>query len=487
MDNTADLRVLLASRHPLIVASTTDERRFLGIVRRAAASLGLPVWTWSGTRGLARDGNDPQYLTAAPGRALDWVAALETAGVFVFADVHPALDDPLVVRRIKELAQAGRPGQTLVLTGPAPRIPDELSGLALPWSLRPPDPEELERLVRRTVGDLRRRAVAVDLDDDAVAALAGTLRGLSISDAERLIQRAALHDGSLGAGDVGFMRSAKAELLNVDGVLDLVEAEVGTLDEVGGLEGIKAWLERRSAGWEAAGAAAGLEPPRGILLTGVPGCGKSLVAKTLARTWDVPLVLLDPGRLYGSYVGESEQRLRRALASVEAMAPVVLWIDEIEKGFGESRGDGGVSKRIFGTFLRWMQDRREGVFLVATANDVAGLPPELSRKGRFDEVFFVDLPDEVARRRIFGIQLERRSQPPGSFDLDRLAAAGGGFSGAEIEGAVVGGLYRALAEDRPLTTADVLTEMAATIPLSVSRAEEIAALRAWAQVRTVAA
>ncbi len=488
MDNTADLRVLLASHHPLIMATTRDERRFLGIVRRAAAELGLALWTWSAARGLARDGGDPQYMTADPRRALDWVDAIDGDGVYVFADAHAALEDPVVVRHVKELAHKQIPGRTLVLTGPAPAVPAELAGLALPWTLRPPDHDELTRLVTRTVRDLSRRGIPCDLDGAEVDDLAATLRGLSLGDAERLVQRAALGDGRLSGADLPGLRAAKAELLNVDGILELVEAEVGTLADVGGMAGIKAWLERRRLARQSGAATLGLEAPRGFLLTGIPGCGKSLVAKSLARTWELPLVRLDPARLYGKYVGESEQRLAGALATVDAMAPVVLWIDEIEKGFAVGGpGDGGVSQRLLGSFLHWMQERDDGVFLVATANDVAALPPELLRKGRFDEVFFVDLPDAAARAAIFALHLERRGHDPAGFDVAELAATADGYSGAEIEAAVVGALYGVLAEARELATDDVLAELAAMVPLSVSRAEDMAALRAWAGGRALAA
>ncbi len=484
MDNTADLRVLLGSAYPLIVATARDEQRLLRIVRRAAAQQGLPVWTWSATRGLAREGLAGQYGTTDPRLALDWVAALDGPGVFVFADL--GFDDPLVVRHVKELAQRARPGQTVVVTGVAPVVPPELAGLVMPWSLRPPDQDELERLVRRTIRDLSRRGIAVGLDDGAIADFAATLRGLSLGEAERLVQQAALGDGALQAGDLAGLRAAKAELLNVDGVLELVEAEVGTLDDVGGLDGIKQWLERRRLAL--ANGHAGVDAPRGFLLTGVPGCGKSLVAKSLARTWELPLVRLDPARLYGKYVGESEQRLAAALATVDAMAPVVLWIDEIEKGFAAGgSGDGGVSQRLLGSFLHWMQERAAGVFLVATANDVAALPPELLRKGRFDEVFFVDLPDAAAREQIFAIHLEQRGHDPPAFDLAALAAAAEGYSGAEIEAAVVGATYRVLAADLPLTTAELTAELAGTVPLSRSRREDVDALRHWAEDRALAA
>jgi SpoVK/Ycf46/Vps4 family AAA+-type ATPase len=230
----------------------------------------------------------------------------------------------------------------------------------------------------------------------------------------------------------------------------------------------------------------GLDPPRGVLLTGVPGCGKSLVAKTLANTWALPLVLLDPSRLYSKYIGESEQRLNAALSTVEAMAPAVLWIDEIEKGLASSGdADGGVSRRLLGTFLRWMQERGGDVFMVATANDVSALPPELLRRGRFDEIFFVDLPGTDERAEILSVHLTKRERDPQDFDLTRLVAASEGFSGAELETVVVGALYRALAADNALTTADLMKELEATVPLSISRHEEIDALRAWADGRAV--
>lgn len=488
MDNTGDLGLLLASRHPLVVAEMRDERRFMEILREAARGRGLPLWTWSAARGLARSGFQPQHGTADPGAALSFIAEVQGPAVFVLADVHHALANPVFVRRLKEMAQDGMPGRTLVLTMPRRELPPELDGLALPWTLSPPSREELERLVLRTVDDLRSRSFPVSLDGPDTAALVDTLRGLSVTEAERLIQQAALRDGELDGQDVAFVRRAKAELLEADGALELVEGESGTLDEVGGLAGLKEWLGLRGRAMGAAAQEFGLDPPRGVLLTGVPGCGKSLVAKTLARTWGMPLVLLDPARLYGSYVGQSEQRLSDALRTAEAMAPVVLWIDEIEKGFASGgEGDGGVSRRLLGTFLRWMQDRPGGVFLVATSNDVTALPPELARKGRFDEVFFVDLPGPAEREEIFRLHLARRDRNPGAFDLRGLAEAAEGFSGAEVEAAVVGALYRAFAEDRDLANGDVLRELRGTVPLSRSRPEDVAALRAWAGGRAVPA
>jgi AAA+ superfamily predicted ATPase len=485
MEDTADLEVILASRYPLLMAEERDEHRFLDLVRKAAGAIALPVWTWSSVKGLARDGSSPQYQTAAAVKALNFVSALSEPGVFVFLDVHPALSDQTVIRLVKEIAQAARPGQTLILAAPTSSVPSELAGLALPWKLLPPRQEEIRDLVHSTVERLAMGDMPVDLGAGGEASLAGAVRGLSASEAERLIRQAALKDGRLDDSDVAWVRGARAALMDFGRVLESIET-AGTLDAVGGMAHLKAWLRLRGSALEPEAASFGLEPPRGILLTGVPGCGKSLVAKTVAGSWGLPLVLLDPARLYAKYVGESEQRLEESLRSIAAMAPVVLWIDEIEKGFPQgSDGDSGVSQRLLGTFLRWMQDRPTGVFVIATSNEVVSLPPELLRKGRFDEIFFVDLPAPAERAEIFRLHLRKRGHDPSTFDLDSLARASESFSGAEIEAAVVGALYRAYAARSGLTTEQILDETGATQPLARTRAEDVAALRAWAVGRAV--
>lgn len=488
MDNTDDLRLLLASRHPLVVVEAEEEGRLMELLRRVTGTLGLPLWTWSLSRGLARVGHGPQYGTVDPKGALAFIEDVPGPGVFVLADAQHTFGDPVAIRRIKDFAQAGEPGKTLVLAVAEAGLPADLRSLALTWTLEPPGREELAELVARTVDDLRSRGFPVTLDEAGRASLVESLRGLSVTEAEALIQQAALRDGGLQAEDVEFVRRAKAELLEGAGTLELVEAHPGTLEEVGGMPRLKEWLALRGRALESGAANFGLDPPRGVLLTGVPGCGKSMVAKALARAWGLPLVLLDPARLYGPYVGESERRLADALRTIEAMAPVVVWVDEIEKGFAShGEGDGGVSRRILGTFLRWMQDRPPGVFVAATSNDVASLPPEFARKGRFDEVFFVDLPTVEERRRIFEVHIRRRGRDPKRFDLDALASATQGFSGAEIEAAVVGALYRAYAAGTDLTTELVLDEVGATLPVSRSRAEDVERLRAWARTHAVPA
>lgn len=488
MDNSTDLRILFESPYPLVLVETRDETRLLAMIRAEAERRATPVWVWSAASGLARDGLGPQYGTRDPRTALAFVADTGEPGVFVFADAHSALVDPVVVRAVKEAAQTAGPGRTIVLTAPSHRIPPELEGIAVAWKHQPPDEEELKSLVARTITRLGARGIPVTLDTSAEHYLVASLKGATMAEAERLIQRAVLEDGQLGPDDIGFVRREKFAALG-DGVLELIESERRTIDDVGGLDGLKDWLRLRGAtvGDDRA-AALGIDAPRGVLLTGIPGCGKSFISKTLAGTWGLPLLLLDPARLYRKFVGESEQRLESALETASAMAPALLWIDEIEKGFAAGGdGDGGVSTRILGTFLRWLQDRPDGVFVIATANDVTALPPELLRKGRFDEVFFVDLPDEAARAAIFSGQLTGRGHNPDRFDLSKLVELTDGFSGAEIEAIVVGALYRAFGADADPTTEELVAEIENTIPLSVSRAEDVAALRRWADGRAVRA
>jgi AAA+ superfamily predicted ATPase len=487
MDAAADLKSLLTSRYPLLIAAVRDEPRFLMLLRGAADALAIPLWTWSATRGLARMGYQSQYGTADLNKALAFVQNMTEPGVFVFTDAQRLLDDPLVLRRVKEIAQAARRGQTLVVTGSGHEVPAELGDLALPWVEPAPDVTELEATVNRVLAELTAERIAVQVAPADVPRLVDAVRGLSTGEAERLIRRACADDGTLDVSDVERIRTARAETAAESGSLEIVDTPASMTD-VGGMDHLKEWLAVRRKALDPGASSFGIDPPRGILLTGVPGCGKSLMAKAVAREWEMPLALLDPARLFGSYVGESERRLQTALDQADAMAPVVLWIDEMEKGFAAGgEADGGVSQRMLGTFLRWMQEREPGAFLVATSNDVRRLPPEFLRKGRFDEIFFVDLPDSDQRAAIFRSHLERRHRDPAKFDLPGLAAASDGFSGAEIEAAVVGGLYRAFASGADLTTDGILAELRGTVPLSRSRAEDIAQLRAWATERAVPA
>lgn len=487
MDNVSDLELLLRSHHPLLVAPIADEERFLDVVRTAAATAGADVWLWSVTKGLRRDGMEPMYGTRPIVSALDFISERDDApSVYVIADAASQIADAVVVRRLKEVTAELGVGSTIILSGAGIEPPPELQTAAHVWRLRPPDAAELRELVARTLRHLADRGMVVAIGPDDLDDVVASVSGLSTGQAERLIQRIALDDGTIDVSDLDTLGRARAEILAGDGVLELVESRSGTLDDVGGLDLLKEWLAVRRRALDTA--AAGIDPLRGILLTGVPGAGKSFVAKAIAATWNRPLLLLDPGRLYAKYLGESEERLRRALDSVDAMAPAVLWIDEIEKGFARhGDGDGGASARVLGTFLRWLQERSSDVFVVATANDVSSLPPELARKGRFDEVFFVDLPGPEARAAILAIHLGRREFDPAAVDLPALVAATEGYTGAEIEAAIVAARYRVAGGDAGSVGDLIASEVSTTIPLSRARAEDVTRLRDWAATRAVSA
>jgi SpoVK/Ycf46/Vps4 family AAA+-type ATPase len=322
------------------------------------------------------------------------------------------------------------------------------------------------------------------VDPDAVQRLAHNLGGVSVTDARRLVRRAIEDDGAISASDVPAVMKAKHALLNRGGLVSF-EYDIADFAAVAGLERLKAWLGQRAGAFRGEGIA--LDPPKGVLLLGVQGAGKSLAAKAVAGEFALPLLRLDFAVLYDKYIGETERNLRESLAIADTMAPCVLWVDEIEKGLGAGDGEQGVSRRVLGTLLNWMAERRSRVFVVATANDISALPPELIRKGRFDEIFFVDLPGAPVRREIFRIHLEGRGQSAGAFDLDRLAAASDGFSGAEIEQAVVAALYAAHARREGLDTELVLQEIERTSPLALVMSERVEWLRGWAAGRAVPA
>jgi SpoVK/Ycf46/Vps4 family AAA+-type ATPase len=374
----------------------------------------------------------------------------------------------------------------------AESLPETVRRLCVPVPMPLPTAEELEAVIRDVYHRIANTSLAeikVSLTKRDLAEMAGTLRGMTAAEAARVVSSVIHDDDAFTRDDLPRLVEAKRNRLQSTGCLESVAVNVA-VDEIGGLARLKKWLARRRGGMTPQARKFGIDTPRGILLLGVQGCGKSLCAKAVAADWNMPLLRLDPGVLYQKFVGESESRLREALAQAEAMAPVVLWVDEIEKAFASASAesaDGGLSQRIFGTLLSWMQDHHHPIFLVATANNVTSLPPELMRKGRFDEVFFVDLPDAAARTAVWSVHLKRRKRNPAHFRLADLSAAAEGFSGAEIEQAVVSGLYAAFSENRDLTTEDLIAECGDTRPLSVLMAEKIAALRQWAAGRCVPA
>jgi hypothetical protein len=491
-DPLRDLELLIRSRYGLIHIDTLEEERVETLLRLVADRLALPLFLWSRTRGLRRDGLDNViYDTQDPAQALAHVAASRTAALYHFPGATGLLQNEILAERFRELAgELGERLGAMILSGTGLQPPPALERIIATVRLPAPGPDDFRALLEHIIRDLRQRGPArIELAPADEARLLASLRGLTLLEAEKLLTRAIVEDGRLTAEDVAKIADMKRERVEREGVLEYYPVEE-TLAEVADLAGLKAWLARRRGIITRPEQAAdfGLTFPRGLLLIGVPGCGKSLCARAVAADWGLPLLKLDTGALYNKYIGETEKNFRRAMTSAERLAPCVLFIDELEKAFAsDGTADGGVSQRVLGSFLTWLQDRKGDVFTVATANDVSRLPPEFLRKGRFDEIFFVDLPDADARRQILEIHLRRRKQDPAAFDLPAIAANTEGFSGAELEQAVVAALYTAFADQAALSTERIITETSLTRPLSVVMAEKVGALREWARGRTVAA
>ncbi|MBA1262311.1 AAA family ATPase [Stutzerimonas sp. NM35] len=485
-----DLALVLESRLRLVVIESWDERRVLETLTGLAIARGMALQVWSVTEGLRRLAFGGEALdegeSCSPEVALKRVRHDPQPGLYVFCDLHPFLGEPQVVRLIKEIAMAEGPSApTLVLVSHAFTLPAEIQRYAARFSLTLPSEEELLSIVRdeATRWSERNRGARVRTDNRTLQQVVKNLRGLSHAEARSLAHSLICDDGAITQKDLPELNRKKFELLDMQGVLGF-EHETARFADVGGLPNFKRWLGERQGAFMAAGKA---DMPRGVMLVGVQGGGKSMAAKAVAGLWGLPLLRLDFACLYNKFFGETERNLREALKLAEQMAPCVLWMDELEKGLATGEMDGGVSQRILGTLLTWMAERQAPVFMVATANAVDRLPPELLRKGRFDELFFVDLPDAAVRADIFRIHLKRRELDPGLFDLAELAMVCDGFSGAEIEQVVVSAVYAGQAQSREPDQQVLLDSVRATSPLSVVMAEALDDLRNWASGRAVLA
>jgi len=527
------LKLLINSSTPIVLMETVEEGRCLALVRQACAELSVALFEWSVADGLQRSGvatsptagdprqqawssgpavsfADPNLLdpnlnprdytaagpilnTQQPANVLAHIETLAVEAVFLLKDFHRHLDDPIVVRRLREVSQQfARSRRALVLTGPSLPMPPELERQVEYVDLPLPDAARLRQLVDETYVRLAKtRKLKRTLDAAGLEAAANNLRGLTEDEAERAVSQAVVARYALCPEVVTDVLEAKKDALRRSGMLEFIEVS-DAMANVGGLENLKKWLRQRKGAWEDSAKAYGLDPPRGVILMGVQGCGKSLCARAIAGEWKLPLVKFDTAAVYDKYIGETEKRIRKIFRVAEQLAPAVLWIDELEKVFAGSgpdsaSSDAGTSARLLGSFLGWMQDRKAPVFVAATSNNVSVLPPELIRKGRFDEIFFVDLPNPIERRAIFTLQLKRRKLDAKAFDLEKLVAAGEGYSGAEIEAAVQSAMYASYADKTPVTTAMLLESLASTVPLSTTRAEDIQRLREWARERAVPA
>lgn len=493
MSANQDLVTLLRARTPLLVIESAEENRIIESFRHAIAQSLRPLFRWSITLGLQRldmdtdDADGSQNLMDAS-QMLESIKQRTEAGVFLLLDFQPYLRYPMALRLLREIAlRQGKAEHTLVLVGAKYELPDDLVAMATPFQLALPDIQAMAALVREEAFAYSRdTGKRVEVDAEAARTIVRNLVGLTLADARRIVRKLIHADGALGPADLPGLGKAKCELLDRENLLHY-EYETASFADVAGLDRLKQWVQKRLPAFTGKKQAVKLDPPKGILLLGVQGCGKSLAAKAVAGGFGVPLLRLDIGSLYNKYHGETERNLRAALKSAELLSPCVLWLDEIEKALSTEGSDDGVSRRVLGYLLTWMAERKGQVFLVATANDVSVLPAELLRKGRFDETFFVDLPDAKAREAILRIHLGKRELKPADFDLPAVVAVCEGFSGAEIEQLVVAAQYTAAAENAALNTRHLLDEASQTRPLSVMMADRVAALREWARDRTVPA
>ena len=491
-----EIETLIRARYPILYVVSSEEGRVQEVLEAIAQRRQKKAFEWSCATGLVPAGASIQVAkhrnspTRDPLVALDQVIDQVEPAIFIFKDLHPFLSKAnfQVIRKLREIAQHLKNShKTIVLVSPVVEIPVELEKEVTLLNFPLPTGEELGQLLETILADVRQYAnVRIELDDSGRERLLQAARGLTLNEAENVFARIIVKDESLGGQHVGDVLSEKQQIIRKNGLLEYCPV-AESFSDVGGLGVLKNWLRKRALAFSEEARAFGLPAPRGMLLLGVQGCGKSLCAKAAAALWQLPLLRFDMGRMFGSLVGSSEENVRRAITVAESVAPAILWIDEIDKALSGFQGSGftdaGTSARVFGTFLTWLSEKTAPVFVVATANDVSQLPAELVRKGRFDELFFVDLPSESERREIFTIHLRRRGRNPEAFDLNGLTAASRNLSGAEIEQAIISGLFDAFAEHSELNTSHVLAALVQTVPLAATLEEQITGLRNWAQGR----
>ena len=484
-----ELNILIQAQYPLIYLITSEEERAEQAISRIAKDNAghRRVFVWTVTHGMVEYGQSrqmTQHNTVSPEAAIEWTIRQKDPAIYIFKDLHPFIDGPVITRWMRDaIASFKNTDKAIVLMSPIQQVPIELEKEVVVLDYPLPNLKELNQVLSARL----HKSKTSRIDTETREKLLKAALGLTKDEAEKVYRKAQVKAGRLTENEVDIVLSEKKQLIRRNGILDYIE-EDETLDSVGGLEELKRWLRQRSNAFTERAREYGLPQPKGMLILGVPGCGKSLIAKTTSRLWGLPLLRLDMGRVYdGSMVGRSEANLRNALKTAESISPVILFIDELDKAFaggaGSGDSDGGTSGRIFGSFLTWMQEKKSPVFVMATANRVERLPGEFLRKGRFDEIFFVDLPSSAERQDIFRIHLEKRRSEINRFDLEQLTKVSDGFSGAEIEQAIIAAMYDAFAQDREFTQLDIIAAIKATLPLSRTMMEQVTALREWARQR----
>ncbi|PIQ97248.1 MAG: ATPase [Nitrospinae bacterium CG11_big_fil_rev_8_21_14_0_20_56_8] len=482
-----ELTLCVRARYPLLYLLTFEENRAEGVINEIGKTLSKEVVSWTFSRGFD-PAQEPQRDSTKPEEALKLIIQSPKKAIFVLKDFHPFLERELVVRLMRDLSHhLKRSYKTVILVSPSLKIPPELEKDLSVFDLPLPDSGELAEVLTQLIAPYRNsNKVNVDLSPEVTEKVVQATLGLTRNEAENVYAKALIRERNFGVHDIPEIILEKQQLIRKSGILNFINLST-QMKDVGGLGELKKWLRQRSRAFSAQARDYGLPEPKGLLLLGVQGCGKSLAAKAIAAEWNLPLLRLDVGKIFNSFVGDSEQNMRRAIFQAEAMSPTVLWLDEIEKGFSGTTSSGsvdaGVTARVFATFLTWMQEKVKPVFVIATSNNIAELPPELFRKGRFDEIFFIDLPDLQEREQIFRIHIQAKKRDPGQYDLVRFAMVSESFSGAEIEQAVVSAMYSAFPEDREFTSEDILNAVEETVPLAVTAKESVDRLRLWAKNR----
>jgi len=491
-----EIETLVRARYPILYVITSEEMRVQSVMVEIAAKRQKKLFEWTCSSGLVPAGASIQSQrnrnasTKDPGVALDLIIDQVEPAIFLLKDFHPFLSraNVAIIRRLKDIAlHLKNSFKTIVIVSPVLEIPPELEKEITVLNFPQPTRDDLAVLLEKILEDVREfKHVEIEIDEHGRERLLQAALGLTLAEAENVFAKIIVKFQRLGPEHVAEVFSEKQQIIRKSGLLEYYSSEADFY-QVGGLAVLKDWLNKRAVAFSAEANAFGLPPPKGVLLLGVQGCGKSLCAKAVSTLWQLPLLRFDMGRMFGSLVGSSEENVRRAIAVAESIAPVVLWVDEIDKAFAGSQSsgmtDGGTTARVFGTFLTWLSEKSAPVFVIATANDVSQLPPELLRKGRLDEIFYVDLPSLEERVEIFRIHLAKRGRDPVTFDLPSLADASPDFSGAEIEAAVISALYDAFYAKEALCSRHVLAALAQTVPLAKTMAEKVAAQRDWAKGR----
>ena len=488
-----DLTLLIKSKYPLIFVESIDEEYVVNQLRQIASQLGLIFYQWSVTTGLRRGYKEgPYYQTGDPEKMIRTVLSLiksdgSESGLFVLKDFDKYLENSLILRLFKDFVNLIRNTKnTVIIIGSEYKLPKDVEPEAAHIVGGYPEEREIASILREAVNEFTRNDKGkISLTLDEFQKITKSLKGLSVQQIRNVVNQCFLNDHLLDVTDLKTIESYKKKIYDQEGLLEFCITE--DKENIANFDNLKSWLNERRESFQRE--TSSLPSPRGVLLMGVQGCGKSLAVKAVAKELGLPLYRLDIGKLYSQYIGQTEQNLRKALGIVDKLCPLCLWIDEIEKGFAASAGesDGGVSQRVLGTFLTWMQERKSNCFLSATANDVYRLPPEFLRKGRFDEIFFVDLPDLKIREFLFMIHLRKRGLDPEKFNGKLLAEKAVDFSGAEVEQAIISALYRASSKNQPVSTEHILQQICSTKPLALLKQEEISILREWAKERTIPA